>query len=477
MPQAQCMRCAVCGAESSKYTCPYCTATTCSLPCFQQHKSSAKCAAARASHERRAAIGAPSSLLQRGARDPSRFIAMRDYDHNQMMQDYQFLSQVGRVVSSTGRDLSDARMLPDAGKPGAHARRVPAAQHRREQLGKQIMFRKLPIMLLPDGMSKRQQNKTYWDTKKKSVLYTVQCTFPCVPDTEGVSVHGQPGDADIGVSLRRALGQGDAEQPEAKRRRTDGTSTLGLVPDAYGGLEAASDAMLLLRIYPLRLRNETTTRFLDWWSRKGAALEASGEVAFSAPPARREPLVPQHVLDSVARLHGNEGKTAQTDDALAWAHVALYVSVPAASKIEWLFRSLPPDYGIVEFLELEVWKKEAFAAAERRGKCQLMSLVPARDEVVPSKGKAHKGAEPDAADTPAPADADPAAPAAATKPAAATESAVVPVAPAVPPAAPAVAPAAPAVPPPTPFVPPAPAPSSTASTLVGYASSDSEGEM
>ncbi|WFD39420.1 Box C/D snoRNA accumulation [Malassezia japonica] len=461
MPQAQCMRCAVCGAESSKYT----------LPCFQQHKSSAKCAAERASHERRAAIGAPSSLLQRGARDPSRFIAMRDYDHTQMMQDYQFLSQVGRVVSSTGKGLSDARMLPDAGKPGANARRVPAAQHRREQLSKQIMFRKLPIMLLPDGMSKRQQNKTYWDTKKKSVLYTVQCTFPCVPDAEGVSVHGQAGDADIGASLRRALGQGDAEEPEAKRRRTDRRSALGLVPDASGGLEAASDAMLLLRIYPLRLRNETTTRFLDWWSRKGAALEASGEVAFSAPPARREPLVPQHVLDSVARLHGNEGKTAQTDDALAWAHVALYVSVPAASKIEWLFRSLPPDYGIVEFLELEVWEKEAFAAAERRGKCQLMSLVPAREEVVPSKGKAHKSIEPDAADTPAPVEAEPAAPAAASETAAVSESGV-------PPAVPAVAPpAAPAVPPPAPFVPAAPVPSSTASTLVGYASSDSEGEM
>lgn len=322
---------------------------------------------------------------------------MRSYDYNQMMQDYQFLTQVGRVVSSTGRDLADARMLQEPSKQGGNARRIPAAQHRREQLVKQIGYLRLPIMLLPDGMSKRQQNKTYFDTKKRLVLYTVQCAFPCTESVvEPVSVHAQSGIAEIGACIATALGARDAmSEPEAKRPRLSmpgNIEALGLQREDSQRLAPLADRILLLRIYPLRLRNETTTRFLDWWARKGSALH--GETGPARPP-RHEPLVSQHVLDKVARLHGTELPSA--DEALSWSNMALYVPVPNAMSIENVLRSLPADYGVVEFLELEVWSKEVIAAAERRGRAQVLELLPVpREGPAPRKdGGAHLSGAPE----------------------------------------------------------------------------------
>ena len=88
------------------------------------------------------------------------------------MQDYQFLSQVGRVVTSAGRELTDSNMVSDdKSKPGP-PRRLTASQQRREQLAKQLGFQRLPIMLLPNGMSKRKQNRTSWESKYVCITLT-----------------------------------------------------------------------------------------------------------------------------------------------------------------------------------------------------------------------------------------------------------------------------------------------------------------
>lgn len=163
MASAQRSACAVCNASSSKYTCPYCQAATCSLACFGQHKASEACSSARKQHEYTSKYGPPVSLLTQPV---SRFVPMKEYDYNQMLEDYQFLNQVGRMVTERGRELSNGKMLaPEKPAAGPSSRHGPAAQQRREALGKQIAFHKLPIMLVPDGMSRRKQNRSHWDAK------------------------------------------------------------------------------------------------------------------------------------------------------------------------------------------------------------------------------------------------------------------------------------------------------------------------
>ncbi|PKI82308.1 hypothetical protein MVES_003787 [Malassezia vespertilionis] len=277
---------------------------------FQQ--TSEVCASKRTEYAK-PTLGPPKSLL---LPDVARYVPMQDYDYNQMMQDYSYLNQVGRVVASRGRELADARMLPDEERRGK--KRSSAAQHRREQLSKQISFHKLPIMLLPDDTIFRAELAAYTER-------------------------------------------------DAKQQKT-GTSTDNCanksIPDAL-----SRDCVLLLRIYPSRLRNESTTRFLDWWSRKGAALEQHS-VLDSAPPKASEPLVPQHVLDTVSKFR--TGRIAPTTENVQL--YSTYVYVEPDLSIDALLRRLPTGHAIVEYLELEVWPKDVYAANQRRGQIQVMSL-------------------------------------------------------------------------------------------------------
>ncbi|WFD00748.1 Box C/D snoRNA accumulation [Malassezia yamatoensis] len=375
--------CGVCALNVAKYTCPYCQVVTCSLACNTQHKTQSICARERAAHARREAIGAPSSLLMRGDHDPSRFVSMQGYDYNQMTQDFQFLTQVGHVVSSTGRKLADARMLPDTSKPGAMPRRASGAQQRRDALAKQLGFLKLPTMLLPDGMAKRQQNKTSFDPKRRSFSCTVQCSFPCADgEIDPVRIHGQPLSKALGSCLAAMITPqtqaGKTESNQVTTTSSDKIERMGLAidPQDSGRLVPDPESLLLLRIYPSRLRNETTPRFLEWWTRKGAALEARSEIETQSEPsssANPNSFIPQQVLDQVARAHGNYVST--DDQALAWSNAASYVSVRSDDTIESLLRSLPDEFGIVEFPELEVWCKSAVSLAQSRHRLQLYELL------------------------------------------------------------------------------------------------------
>ena len=70
---------------------------------------------------------------------------MNKYDYNQLMEDYQFLNQVGRMVATTGRALYEAKLL--GSKSAGEQRRAPASVHRRDGLATQLSYHKLPIML------------------------------------------------------------------------------------------------------------------------------------------------------------------------------------------------------------------------------------------------------------------------------------------------------------------------------------------
>lgn len=110
---------------------------------------------------------------QRPAHD---YVAMNKYDEGQLMRDYQFLSDIGRKVGSWGRTLSQQKWAANAqiangpsqqsNNPGnQRPERLTAAQQKREALRKQINFRRLQIMLLPDGMEQRRANHTVWHNK------------------------------------------------------------------------------------------------------------------------------------------------------------------------------------------------------------------------------------------------------------------------------------------------------------------------
>ena len=376
--------CAACRKTAAKYTCPYCRAKTCSLPCFQEHKdASSSCIAARKEHEQASLHGPPTSILSRERGPTSRFVPMNKYDYNQLIQDYQFLNQVGRMVSSTGRALYDGKML------GTHIageqRRAPAAVQRREALAKQLSYHKLPIMLLPEGMSKRKINRTQWDTKNQRMLYTAHVSFPCAspnPLVQGWLFHRIEGGMDIVQSVLCQMERIQArlqdtrsadEAPASKRARTETLpevwAMLG-VPctksDRTGHLP--TNGVLLLHVYEIRLRNESTSKFLDWWVRKGAALESVAPLSSTSTA----PMVQPHALQAVSQLRPDKDTVAKSPlHSNTRQH---YIRIMPGMTFESVLRSMPSAFGLVEYFDLEWWHMDALRDAEHKNQVNIMTI-------------------------------------------------------------------------------------------------------
>lgn len=376
--------CAACQKTAAKYTCPYCRAKTCSLPCFQEHKNaSSSCKAARAEHEHASRHGPPISILGLERGPTSRFVPMNKYDYNQLMEDYQFLNQVGRMVSSTGRALYEGKLLGT--KSAGEQRRAPASVQRRDALAKQLSFHKLPIMLLPDGMSKRKVNRTQWDTKNQRMLYSAHLSFPCAspnPLVQGWLFHRMEGGADIvhhvlvemeriGARLQDARPADEA--PASKRARTETLpevwASLGVpctLSDRAGCLP--TNGVLLLHVYEIRLRNESTSKFLDWWVRKGAALESEA----SPPSTSTTPMVQPHALQAVSQLRPD--KDAVATSPLDSHTRQYYIRIMPGMTFDSVLRSIPSAFGLVEYFDLEWWHVDALRDAERKSQVSVMTI-------------------------------------------------------------------------------------------------------
>ncbi|PWN25340.1 hypothetical protein BDZ90DRAFT_209803, partial [Jaminaea rosea] len=153
--------CIVCTSSSSKYKCPACQAPTCSLPCHKRHKAEAS----------------------------TSWVPMRSYDSSQFLKDYHFLSQIGRHVSAAGKELVSRGLMPpqpasDSTAGPSQQRRPPPidpAKHRarkqREALEDAVRSRRCKVLWLPEGMARREENRTVWHDKGKRVRWTVELVW------------------------------------------------------------------------------------------------------------------------------------------------------------------------------------------------------------------------------------------------------------------------------------------------------------
>lgn len=103
----------------------------------------------------------------------------RPRDGAELLQDLGLLEHIGAAVSELGRSAvrdglydayeaatqtTEARDAAAAAK-GGRAPRLTHAQMKRQTLSKQIGWRRLAVMLLPDGMQMRQENQTMWKNR------------------------------------------------------------------------------------------------------------------------------------------------------------------------------------------------------------------------------------------------------------------------------------------------------------------------
>lgn len=272
-----------------------------------------------------------------------RFVPMNEYDEAHMLEDFEYLQFLGRSISSLGRDLvkrgwmkreqaGTAQQGP-AGRPGStqngpsgrpsqqRSERLPAEQRNRQQFEGWIRRLRLPIMLLPDGMSARKENQSRWKAQAGQLQCTVQVAFPTGDQSDRrarrailhhVSWTRTLSDVvigELGKRLRLPAADSSTCSPWTALIGKDvATSKSDVTMD-----KIRDTVMLAVPVHSEKLRNESSAKFLEWWQRqvrygmvKPGGLQLDEEKRAELERARRGDWAP------IEGLPDGEGEVAMT---------------------------------------------------------------------------------------------------------------------------------------------------------------------
>uniref|UniRef100_A0A8D0HMG7 Box C/D snoRNA protein 1 n=1 Tax=Sphenodon punctatus TaxID=8508 RepID=A0A8D0HMG7_SPHPU len=134
--------CETCSKEEAKYRCPRCMKYSCSLVCVKKHKTALSC---------------------NGVREKAAFVSIGEFSDLNLLSDYRFLEDAGRLVEGIARDIS----------------------LRRPRTNKCIRFLKnrarkhnIQLRTLPFGFTKRRENSTFFNIKKRKIFWHLKLMFP-----------------------------------------------------------------------------------------------------------------------------------------------------------------------------------------------------------------------------------------------------------------------------------------------------------
>jgi len=157
--------CEICKEVERKYTCPRCRVSTCSLSCCRLHKEQTMCS---------------------GVRDKTEFVPMKEFESKHLRSDYHFLDDILQTKVSAKRTFSEyCGGYQKSEKRSRNNRKasilpVQSLQNydkRAKQLVYQSSQRGLTLLLQPQGMSKRNENCSYYAPKKKTIFWVVTVVF------------------------------------------------------------------------------------------------------------------------------------------------------------------------------------------------------------------------------------------------------------------------------------------------------------
>ncbi|KAI5078679.1 hypothetical protein GOP47_0006350 [Adiantum capillus-veneris] len=138
------VKCEECKKEVAKYKCPACFLRSCSLPCIRAHKERTSCS---------------------GKRDRTAFVPMDSFDDSQLLSDYQLLEEILRQSESARRfraPFNTRKLEP---------------YERLSILKREARRRRINLVILPRGMTKRVDNSTRYCKRRKCIFWRVEWHF------------------------------------------------------------------------------------------------------------------------------------------------------------------------------------------------------------------------------------------------------------------------------------------------------------
>lgn len=168
--------CTQCGEREARYVCPRCGASTCGLECVKRHKAGGKCD---------------------GLRERSKFVPVSAFTDGQLHEDYFFLEEVGRHVDRSKRDAAVRRGAQQ--KQHQQQARLPK---RLALLQKRCAEGGTAVEFMPQGMRRRDENRSTFRIKEGRVAWTVGWSFHGEPGAGPILAHNVPDT----LTWREALG-------------------------------------------------------------------------------------------------------------------------------------------------------------------------------------------------------------------------------------------------------------------------------
>uniref|UniRef100_A0A8C0GBX4 Box C/D snoRNA protein 1 n=1 Tax=Chelonoidis abingdonii TaxID=106734 RepID=A0A8C0GBX4_CHEAB len=135
-------RCETCSGEEAKYRCPRCMKYSCSLACVKKHKTALSC---------------------NGIREKTAFVSIHEFNELNLLSDYRFLEDVGRMTDGAARDVSLHR---------------PTTNKFINYLKNRARKHNIHLKTLPIGFTKRRENSTTFNKKEQRFYWHLKLIFP-----------------------------------------------------------------------------------------------------------------------------------------------------------------------------------------------------------------------------------------------------------------------------------------------------------
>ncbi|XP_007068838.4 box C/D snoRNA protein 1 isoform X1 [Chelonia mydas] len=135
-------RCETCSGEEAKYRCPRCMKYSCSLACVKKHKTALSC---------------------NGIREKAAFVSINEFSELNLLSDYRFLEDVGRMTDGAARDVFLHR---------------PTTNKFINYLKNRARKHNIHLKTLPIGFTKRRENSTTFNKKEQRFYWHLKLIFP-----------------------------------------------------------------------------------------------------------------------------------------------------------------------------------------------------------------------------------------------------------------------------------------------------------
>ncbi|KAI5952348.1 BCD1 [Candida jiufengensis] len=163
-------KCSICQTNQYKYTCPACETKSCSLNCYKQHQTQSSCT---------------------GKVDNTKFIKQEELSQNSvhLNRDYNFLLQVDRKIHLSKEDLKtnakhifkrsrndlqpNRKRFKKSTEDSTDQRKIAVDKTFNDPQTK-IIRENTMVIQLPTGMQRASSNKTGYDKKSNTFVWTIE---------------------------------------------------------------------------------------------------------------------------------------------------------------------------------------------------------------------------------------------------------------------------------------------------------------